>query len=79
MVKFDIVGYRDYFYPSNLAPLWTDCYDKAQAQQISKSVLNYLDQINVKDFLGTCICSCASSHLLRYHMSTSRFVSHPCQ
>lgn len=43
---------REYFYPSNLAPLWTDCYDKAQAQDISKSVLSYLDRINIMDFLG---------------------------
>lgn len=38
---------RDYFYPSNIAPLWTGCYDVAKKDQIVRSVLKYLQNTNV--------------------------------
>lgn len=33
---------RDYFYPSNLAPLWTGCYNTTETEKISKLVIKYL-------------------------------------
>lgn len=33
---------RKYFYPSNLFPLWAECYDTSQREKIAKSAVNYL-------------------------------------
>lgn len=38
---------RDYFYPSNIAPLWTGCYDQTKKDSIVRSVLKYLQNKNV--------------------------------
>nr|AYO46921.1 trehalase-2 [Heortia vitessoides] len=43
---------RDYFYPSNLAPLWTGCYDKARKEDFVNRVINYLDKVKVDLFEG---------------------------
>ncbi|EEB20464.1 Trehalase precursor, putative [Pediculus humanus corporis] len=44
---------RDYFYPSNLAPLWTECYDKKSVNKVARSVIQYLDDSNIMvNFLG---------------------------
>lgn len=39
---------RDYFYPSNISPLWTGCYDKADKEKIVRSVLKYLQNKNIQ-------------------------------
>ena len=33
---------RKYFYPSNLFPLWADCYDVKLRDQMAKSAVDYL-------------------------------------
>nr|AQV08185.1 trehalase [Locusta migratoria] len=42
---------RDYFYPSNIAPLWTGCYDKDDHQKIGK-ILKYLEKSQVMSSRG---------------------------
>ena len=34
---------RKYFYPSNVAPLWTECYPIADKEKIVRMVLKYLE------------------------------------
>ncbi|XP_050685580.1 trehalase-like isoform X2 [Leptidea sinapis] len=43
---------RDYFYPSNVAPLWTGCYDKGRKEYYVSRVINYLDKVKVDIFEG---------------------------
>ncbi|KAJ2940978.1 hypothetical protein O0L34_g13104 [Tuta absoluta] len=43
---------RDYFYPSNIAPLWTNAYDKARKDYYVNRVINYLDKVKVDIFEG---------------------------
>ena len=33
---------RRYFYPSNLFPLWAECYDTQNREKVAKSAVNYL-------------------------------------
>lgn len=43
---------RDYFYPSNLAPLWTGSYDKARGEYYISRAINYLDKVKLENFEG---------------------------
>ncbi|XP_052753073.1 trehalase-like isoform X1 [Galleria mellonella] len=43
---------RDYFYPSNLAPLWTGSYDKTRKEYYVNRVINYLDKVKVDIYEG---------------------------
>ncbi|XP_059051470.1 trehalase-like [Achroia grisella] len=43
---------RDYFYPSNLAPLWTGSYDKTRKEYYVNRVMNYLDKVKVDNYEG---------------------------
>ncbi|CAH2099262.1 unnamed protein product [Euphydryas editha] len=43
---------RDYFYPSNLSPLWTGSYDKARSEYYVSRVINYLDKVKLENFEG---------------------------
>ncbi|XP_072945752.1 trehalase-like isoform X2 [Epargyreus clarus] len=43
---------RDYFYPSNVSPLWTGCYDMARKEYFVNRVINYLDKTKVDIFEG---------------------------
>lgn len=38
---------RDHFYPSNIAPLWTGCYNTTDKDNIVRSVLKYLQDKNI--------------------------------
>lgn len=38
---------RDYFYPSNIAPLWTGCYRKENKEKMVRLVLKYLQNKNI--------------------------------
>lgn len=38
---------RDYFYPTNIAPLWTGCYRQSDKEKIVKHVLKYLQNKNI--------------------------------
>lgn len=43
---------RDYFYASNLAPLWTGCYDKHKEEEIVNLNLKYLENKHIFHFPG---------------------------
>lgn len=43
---------RDYFYPSNIAPLWTGCYDKTKRDEITSSVMKYLQKTQIMNNYG---------------------------
>lgn len=43
---------RDYFYPSNIAPLWAGCFDPARKEYYVNRVINYLDKVKVDNFEG---------------------------
>ncbi|KAJ0171158.1 hypothetical protein K1T71_013357 [Dendrolimus kikuchii] len=43
---------RDYFYPSNISPLWAGCYDKERRDYYVNRVINYLDKVKVDRFDG---------------------------
>lgn len=38
---------RDYFYPTNIAPLWTGCYNQSDKSKIVRLVLKYLQNKNI--------------------------------
>ncbi|KAF2885006.1 hypothetical protein ILUMI_21180 [Ignelater luminosus] len=38
---------RDYFYPSNIAPLWTGCYPTNDREKVIRLVLKYLQTMNI--------------------------------
>lgn len=43
---------RDYFYPSNLSPLWAGCFDVAKKDYYVNRIINYLDIVKVDRFDG---------------------------
>lgn len=43
---------RNYFVPTNLAPLWTKAYNPTQTEKISKSVLKYIDDLKLDSYPG---------------------------
>lgn len=43
---------RDYFYPTNIAPLWTGCYHKDKQEYYVSKVLKYLERTQVMNNLG---------------------------
>lgn len=43
---------RDYFYPTNVLPLWTDCYDIAKREEYIAKVLKYLEKNQIMLNLG---------------------------
>ncbi|CAG9765626.1 unnamed protein product [Ceutorhynchus assimilis] len=43
---------RKYFFPSNLAPLWTGCYDKTKKDEQGKKAVEYLKRQGIDKFMG---------------------------
>lgn len=43
---------RDYFVPTNLAPLWTKCFNQANSANISEKVLGYIDKMGIDKYPG---------------------------
>lgn len=43
---------RDYFYPSNLTPLWTKCYDLAKASYYANRTVEYISHESIHKYLG---------------------------
>lgn len=43
---------RDYFYPSNLTPLYNGCYDPLKRDNIVRKVRKYLQHYNITTFQG---------------------------
>lgn len=43
---------RDHFVPTNLSPLWTNCYNRSDSVHISERVLSYLEREELDQFPG---------------------------
>ncbi|XP_043283050.1 trehalase-like isoform X2 [Venturia canescens] len=43
---------RDYFFPTNVVPLWTNCYDVTKREDFVAKVMKYLEKNRVEDYLG---------------------------
>ncbi|XP_076675523.1 trehalase isoform X2 [Andrena cerasifolii] len=43
---------RDYFYPTNVLPLWTNCYDVAKREEYVAKVLKYLEKNQIMLNMG---------------------------
>lgn len=43
---------RDYFYPTNLSPFWTNCYDPASREYHTAKVLKYLEKSQIMVNMG---------------------------
>lgn len=43
---------RDYFYPTNIAPLWTNCYDREKREYFVSKVMKYLEKSQIMNHLG---------------------------
>ncbi|XP_055705281.1 trehalase isoform X4 [Phlebotomus papatasi] len=43
---------RNYFVPTNLAPLWMKCYNEALEANITEKVLKYIDAMEIDSFPG---------------------------
>lgn len=43
---------RNYFYPTNIAPLWTGCYEEHRKEDIVRHVLDYLKKNNLTENRG---------------------------
>lgn len=48
-LDYDIINEekRDYFYPTNVSPLWTGCFNKTNKEKTIKNVLKYLQNENI--------------------------------
>lgn len=43
---------RDYFVPTNLAPLWTNCFNQADKANLTQKVLGYIQKNNLDKYPG---------------------------
>lgn len=43
---------RDYFYPTNISPLWTGCYDPKKTDDFVSRTLKYLEKTQIMNNLG---------------------------
>lgn len=43
---------RDYFYPTNISPLWTGCYPEEDREKMVRLVLKYLQTMNIMIYPG---------------------------
>lgn len=44
--------HRKYFFPSNVAPLWMECFDKHNGPRLGKRVVNYLRREKILEYPG---------------------------
>lgn len=49
---YDLLQQRKYFYASNFAPLWTDCYDTTNKVQQGQKAVNYFRSQGLDTFQG---------------------------
>lgn len=43
---------RDYFYPTNISPLWTNCYDREKRDYFVSKVMKYLEKTHIMENVG---------------------------
>nr|ACV20872.1 membrane-bound trehalase [Nilaparvata lugens] len=48
-LDYDIINEkkRDYFYPTNISPLWTNCYDTDKKTYFISKIMKYLEKTNI--------------------------------
>jgi alpha,alpha-trehalase len=53
-LDFDLINQklRPYFTPTNLSPLWTNCFDESRRQHIADKVLQYINQTEIDNYPG---------------------------
>lgn len=53
-LDFDLINQkkRPYFTPTNLSPLWTNCFDPSQRQHIADKVLQYINDTKIDEYPG---------------------------
>lgn len=53
-LDYDLINQklRPYFTPSNLSPLWTNCFNQSQSQRIAERVLSYINQTGIDNYPG---------------------------
>ncbi|XP_037944957.1 trehalase isoform X1 [Teleopsis dalmanni] len=53
-LDYDLINnkQRDYFVPTNLAPLWTKAFDIKDSEKISKAVLQYIENNRLDNYPG---------------------------
>lgn len=53
-LDYDLLNYikRDYFYPTNVVPLWTNCYDVTRREDYVSKVMKYLEKNQISLHLG---------------------------
>lgn len=53
-LDYDIINQkrRPFFTPTNLSPLWTNCFNQSRIQLIADKVLGYINQTGIDDFPG---------------------------
>ncbi|XP_053965335.1 trehalase isoform X1 [Anastrepha ludens] len=53
-LDYDLINQkpRNYFVPTNLAPLWTGAFNALNSQQISASVLKYIEKLKLDSYPG---------------------------
>jgi alpha,alpha-trehalase len=53
-LDYDIINQkrRPYFTPTNLSPLWTNCFDQSRRQHIADKVLQYINKTGIDDYPG---------------------------
>lgn len=53
-LDYDLINQklRPYFTPTNLSPLWTNCFNQSQSEHIANKVLGYINQTEIDDYPG---------------------------
>jgi len=53
-LDYDLINnkLRPYFTPTNLSPLWTNCFDSSKRQHIADKVLQYINRTRLDDYPG---------------------------
>ncbi|XP_036334334.1 trehalase isoform X2 [Rhagoletis pomonella] len=53
-LDYDLINQkpRDYFVPTNLAPLWTGAFNALDSKRLSASVLKYIEKLNLDSYPG---------------------------
>jgi alpha,alpha-trehalase len=53
-LDYDLINQklRPYFTPTNLSPLWTNCFNQSRRQHIAEKVLQYINQTEIDNYPG---------------------------
>lgn len=53
-LDYDLINQklRPYFTPTNLSPLWTNCFNQSQSEHIANKVMQYINQTGIDNYPG---------------------------